>query len=44
MKTTMPGSLPKVRKAKAIHETKQANRNASIAKFKQRGDAIKRAR
>lgn len=44
MKATMPGSVPNVRKAKAIHGTKQAARNAGIAKLKKRATATKRAR
>ena len=40
----MPGSVPNVRRAKAIHETKQAICNAGIAKLKARAAASKRAR
>ncbi len=40
----MPGFVPNVRRAKAIHETKQATRNAGIAKLKKRVAATKRAR
>lgn len=32
----MKGAVPNVRKAKAIHEKKQAERNATSAKLKQR--------
>lgn len=44
MKTTTPGSVPNVRKAKAIHETKQAARKGGIAKLEKRSAATKRAR
>ena len=43
MKTTnMPGSVPNVRKAKAIHQTKQAARNATAAKLKKRAATTRR--
>ncbi|WP_172461769.1 hypothetical protein [Dyella jiangningensis] len=37
----MPGSVPNVRKAKAIHETKRAERTAKINKPKTRAAATK---
>lgn len=40
--STMPGSVPNVRKAKAVHETKQAARNATAAKLKKRAATTRR--
>ncbi|MEA9578106.1 hypothetical protein VC218_03975 [Xanthomonas nasturtii] len=37
----MHGSVPNVRRAKAIHETKQATRNARASKLKKRAAATK---
>ena len=44
MKSSMPGSVPNVRKAKAIQEKKQAACEAGVAKLKKRAAASKRAR
>lgn len=40
--STMPGSVPNVRKAKAIHETKQAAGNATAVKLKRRAATTRR--
>ncbi|WP_156455856.1 MULTISPECIES: hypothetical protein [Stenotrophomonas] len=38
----MPGAVPNVRKAKAVHETKQAARNATANKMKTRAATTRR--
>ena len=43
-RSNMRGSVPNVRKAKAIHETKRAERNAQINKLRTRAAATKRPR
>lgn len=40
-RTTMPGAVPNVRKAKAIHEKKQAERAGRLAKFAKRAKATR---
>ena len=42
--SNMPGSVPNVRKAKAIHEKKQAERNATANKMKKRAATTRRGR
>lgn len=40
----MKGAVPNVRKAKAVHEKKQAERNATAAKMKKRAATTRRGR
>ncbi|WP_372013560.1 hypothetical protein [Pseudoxanthomonas sp. 10H] len=40
----MKGAVPNVRKAKAVHEKKQAERNAKMAQQKKRAAATRRGR
>ena len=40
----MPGAVPNVRKTKAIHGKKQAERTAKVAKFTKRATATRRGR
>jgi hypothetical protein len=40
----MPGSVPNVRKAKALHETRQAERATKVSKLKSRAAMIRRPR
>ena len=40
----MKGAAPNVRKAKAIHEKKQAERNATANKMKKRAATTRRGR
>ncbi len=40
----MKGAVPNVRKAKAIHEKKQAERNATAHKMKKRAATTRRGR
>lgn len=41
-RSNMTGAVPNVRKAKAIHETKQTERNAKVGKLKARAATTKR--
>ena len=43
-RSNMPGAVPNVRKAKAIHETKQTERTAKLNKLKTRAATTKRPR
>jgi|GEM_PF-6906072 len=40
--STMPGTVPNARKAKAVHETNQAARNSTANKMKKRAATTRR--
>lgn len=44
MKTSMPGAMPIVGKAKAIHEQEKATRNTTVATLKKHATATKPVR